>query len=391
MIAAVKGCRAVLSALLLLLPSLSSAAGDLSGAAGELARKTAVFAGRGEPVSIAWSNLSGLGSAELAQAGAAFESALREAGARPAETGAVEARLALSENQSQYLIVEEARKGEERQVWIASWPRTATAAVPGVHLEKRLLWEQAEPILDAIPNGNDLVVLSPSGVMLRGERGTQSAPITPIRPWPRDLRGRLRITAGGFRVNLPGMSCNGTFEAALAVECHTIDEPWTLEAGSRGIVLASFAPTRNYFDGRVVMPNGTRRNVAAFYSVAGIEDQGRPYWILGLVDGRTQLADGAFEPVAFLGPWGSDVAATEARCAGGTQVLSTRPGDARETDSLRAWSLVNRAPAALTPPLDLPGPVTALWSLGGAGAVAVVHDLATGRYSAYAITVVCGA
>jgi len=47
MIAAVKGCPAVLSALLLLLPRYSWAADDLSGAARELARKTAAFAGRG--------------------------------------------------------------------------------------------------------------------------------------------------------------------------------------------------------------------------------------------------------------------------------------------------------------------------------------------------------
>jgi hypothetical protein len=392
MIAAVKGCPAVLSALLLLLPRYSWAADDLSGAARELARKTAAFAGRGEPVSVSWRNLSGLGSAELAQARAVFDSALREAGVRPTDVAQVaEARLAISENQSQYLMVEEARKGDEHQVWIASWRRAAPAAAPGVSLEKKLLWEQPDPILDAVPNGNDLLILSPAGVLLRGERSSQSAAITPIRPWPRDLRGRLRITAGGFKVNLPGMSCNGTFEPALTVDCRSIDEPWTLDAGSRGILLAGFAPTRNYFDGRVVTPAGVRKSVAAFYAVAAIEDQGRPYWILTLVDGRTQLFDAAFEPAGTVGPWGSDVAATEARCAGGTQVLATKPGDLREPDSLRAWSIVNRAPVALTPPADLPGPVTALWSLGGAGALAVVHDLTTGRYSAYIITVVCGA
>jgi hypothetical protein len=368
------------------------AADDLSGAARELARKTAAFAGRGEPVSVAWRNLSGLGSAELAQARAAFDAALREAGAHPTDTPALaDAHLAISENQSQYLMVEEARKGDDRQVWIASWRRAAPTVAPGVSLEKKLLWEQPEPILDAVPNGNDLLVLSPNGVLMRGERGSQTAAITPIGSWPRDLRGHLRITAAGFRVNLPGMSCTGTFDPALAVDCHAIDEAWTLDAGSHGILLPSFTPARNYFDGRIVSPAGVRKSVPPFYSAGSIEDQGRLYWLLALVDGRTQLFDAAFDPLGTVGPWGSDIAATEARCAGGTQVLATRPGDAREPDTLRAWSLVNRAPVALTPPMDLPGPVTALWSLGGASAVVVVHDLTSAHYSAYLITVVCGA
>jgi hypothetical protein len=386
----VKRCPAALAAFLLWVPC-TWAADDLSGAARELARKTAVFAGRGEPVSVTWRNLSALGSAELAQARAAFDAALRESGARTGDTApTVEAHIAISENQSQYLMVEEARKGDDRQVWIASWRRAAPTLSPGVNLEKKLLWEQSDPILDAVPNGNDLLILSPTGVALHGERGSHAAAITPVHPWPRDLRGHLRITASGFKVNLPGISCSGTFETGLSVDCRTADEPWTLDSGSRGILLPVFAPARNYFDGHVVTPAGARRNVPPFYTAAAIEDQGRPYWLLALVDGRTQLFDAALEPVGTVGAWGSDIAATEARCAGGSQVLATKPGGAREPDTLRAWSLVNRAPVALTPPMELPGPVTALWSLGGASAVAVVHDLATARYSAFLITVVCG-
>src|SRR5205823_6017720 len=126
MIAAVNGRSAALSALLLCATRWGCAADDLGGAARELARKTAAFAGRGEPVSITWRNLSGLGSAELGQVRSAFEAALRDAGARPAENAAtVDARVTLSENQSQYLLVEEVRKGDERQVWMAGWQRTA--------------------------------------------------------------------------------------------------------------------------------------------------------------------------------------------------------------------------------------------------------------------------
>jgi hypothetical protein len=391
MIAAVNGRSAAVAALLLCAVRSVPAADDLDGAARELARKTATFAGRGEAVSITWRNLSGLSSAELAQARATFDTAVREAGLRPTDNAsAIEARLSLSENQSQYLIVEEARKGDERQVWIAGWKRTARSAAPGVNLVKKFLWEQADPILDVLPNGNDLVILSSGNVTVRGERGSQSAAITSIRPWPRDLRGRLRMTPTGFRVYMPGVSCAGSFEPALVLECHSIDEPWTLDALSRGVLLANFAPARNYFDGRIVTPSGIRKNLASFYTVAPVEDQGRPYWMISFTDGRTLLADANLDAVGTVGPWGSDLAATEARCAGGTQVLATKPGDAREPDELRVWSIVNRAPVAVTPPLEMPGPVTALWSLGGAEAIAVVHDLGTGKYAAYLVGLVCG-
>ena len=105
MIAAVKG-SAVLSALLILLPWSARAADDMAGAVRELARKTAALAGRGEPVTVTWRNISSLPSGDLNQARMAFEAALRDAGVRISEVApVVEARLTLSNNPSQFLIV----------------------------------------------------------------------------------------------------------------------------------------------------------------------------------------------------------------------------------------------------------------------------------------------
>ena len=81
MIAGVKG-SAVLSALLILLPWSARAADDMAGAVRELARKTVALAGRGEPVSVTWRNLSSLPSGDFNQARMAFEAALRDAGVR---------------------------------------------------------------------------------------------------------------------------------------------------------------------------------------------------------------------------------------------------------------------------------------------------------------------
>ena len=393
MIAGVNGWLAVLTALLVLLPRDARAADDLGGAVRELARRTVAYAGRGEPVSLSWRNLSSLGSAEFNQVRAAFESALRESGGRASDIAAVvEARFTVTENQSQILIVVEARKAEERQVWIASWKRGAPAASSGagMSLEKKLVWEQEEQILDVAFPAAGLLVLSPSRITLRAGGAAQSQPVQSSRPWPRDLRGHLRTSGGGFKAALPGVACTGSTEPSLTVECRQSEEPWTLDAGARGIILANFAPARNYFDGRLVLPAGTRKTLTPFFSAAPIEESGKPYWIFAMASGRTQILDGVFDPVGSIASWGSDLAGTEARCGGGSQVLATRAGDAHEPDSLRAFALVSRTPQPVTAPLELPGPVTALWSSGGNTAIAVVRDLGTGRYAAYAITVNCG-
>jgi hypothetical protein len=397
MIAGVKG-SAVLSALLILLPWDARAADDMAGAARELARKTVAFAGRGEPVSVSWRNLSSLASGDFNQARMAFDAALREAGARVSEIApVVDARLTVSGNPSQFLLVEEARKGEDRQVWIASWNRPAPTGAPAgstLTLEKKLVWEQEEQILDVVMLGPGILVLSPSHVSLRGDTVTQTVPLTPPRPWPRDLRGHLRVNGGGFKAYLPGVACSGAADPSLTIsltmECHPSDEPWTLDAGTRGVLLASFTPGRNHFDGRVSTANGIRKTLAPFFSAASAEENGRPYWLLAMLDGRTQILDAALDPVGSVASWGSDLSSTEAHCGGGSQILATKAGEAREPDAVRAFGLVNRTPVPLSAPLDLPGPVTAFWSLGGNGALAVVSDLATGRSQAYVITVNCG-
>jgi hypothetical protein len=393
MIAGVKG-SAVLSALLILLPRYARAADDMAGAVGELARKTVALAGRGEPVSVSWRNLSPLASGDFGQVRSAFDAALREAGARVSEiVPVVDARLTVSGNSSQFLLVEEARKGDYAQVWIASWKRPAPTGTPAgsvLTLEKKLVWEQEEQILDAVVLGPGMLVLSPSQISLHIDTATQSVPLTPPRAWPRDLRGHLRVNGGDFKAFLPGVVCSGATEPALSMECRPTDEAWPLDAGSRSVLLANFAPGRNHFDGRVSTANGVRKTLAPFFSAVSTEENGRQYWLLAMLDGRTQIFDAAFNPVGSVAPWGSDLAATETHCGGGWQTLVTKAAEGREPDAVRAYGLVNRAPVPLSAPLDLPGPVTAFWSLGGSRALAVVADLATGRYEAYVVTVNCG-
>src|SRR5581483_5027369 len=132
MIAVVRRWSAVLSALLFLLPLPSTAADDPAGAARELARKTVAFAGKGAAVTVTWRSLSSRDQIPPA-ARTAFEAGLLEAGMKFGETApSVELHLTLSESETQFLLVEEAAKGDDRQVWIAGWKRPGTAGVSGV-------------------------------------------------------------------------------------------------------------------------------------------------------------------------------------------------------------------------------------------------------------------
>jgi hypothetical protein len=407
MIAAVKAWHAATAALLFFLAPPGSAADDPGAGARELARKTAAFAGRDEVVAIAWRNISSAGPAEAAQARAAFESALKEAGVRTAvmngnraaEAGAgIEARVTLSENREQFLLVEELRKGDERQVWMTAWKRAETGvpAQPGISLQKKMVWEQDEPMLDVAFPPDQMLVLSPSNLTLYAHSNEHwaakaSVPVTLSKPWPRDARARLRLNGNTFQVNLPGTLCSGSVEPALAMECKPSDEPWALESGSRAMLVANFAASRNYFDGRVATQNGLRKTLAPFYSAAAAEEQGRPIWLLAMLDGRTQIFDSALEPVGSVANWGSDIAGIDPRCpASAPIVLATGAGDGTSADRVQAFSVVYRGVVPLATAAELPGPVTALWPSGGANAVAIVHDAANGRYEAYVLTLSCG-
>jgi hypothetical protein len=391
MIAAVKGCHAILPALLFLILPAAEAADDVSGAARELARRSAVY-GRLDASAVTWRNISSLGSAELAQARTAFEAALEEFGNRNPSAPQVVARITLSQNPTKYLLVEEAQIGEEREVWIASWKRVGAARqwAPGMSLESKLALEQDEQILDLAFVGSGMLVLSPSKVTLRAASGAQSVDLAAPKPWPRDLRGRLRVAGNTFQAFLPGMTCAGSAAPTLKMDCHA-GEPWVLESGSRAILLANFAPRRNYFDGRVVTQAGVRKTIDPFFSAAAVEETGRTVWVLAMLDGRDQTFDAALDPQGKgFTLWGSEITALDGRCGTASPVLATRPGDGSEPDAVQAFALAGGAAVPLTAPVTFAGPVTALWPAGASSALAVARDLSTGKYGAYVLTVSCG-
>ena len=240
-----------------------------------------------------------------------------------------------------------------------------------------------------------MLVLSPSRIAWFARQNGQwtqsiTAPLPVPKAWPRDARGRLRVNGPGFQAYLPGLACSGAWEPPVSVDCKPSEEPWVLESGSRAMLLASFAAGRNYFDGHVATQTGARKSAPPFYSAAAAEERGNSLWLLALTDGRVGLFDASFEAAGEIDSWGSDIAGVDARCAGGSPVLATRPGDVGQADAVQAFSIANGGAAPLTAPVEMPGPVTALWVSGGSAALAVSKNLSTGKYAAYLLTVACG-
>jgi hypothetical protein len=355
---------------------------DMGGAARDLAHSAAAAAGH-EPVILTARNLSALGPGEVAGVRRVFESELRSAGVRLAGTpSAAELQVTISEDLSHYLLIAELRRGPERQVFMASWPRSPASSQPlspQVRLERKLLWEQDEPVLDVAQSGDMTLVLDPTRVLVVRGAEQQSVAIPAARVWPRDIRGRLSIGGPAFTAWLPGTVCRGSLQPRLSMECRDSSEPWLLAPGA----IAAFAAARNFFEGRADIESWGGHDVPPFYSAAGAGGA----WIFAGTDGRVRLYTRPWQAAGSIEQWGSDVAAIETPC--GPRILATLPGSGAERDAIRSYSLIEGSASPAGPPLEFAGPVTALWS-GGNSAVAVSRDLQSGRYAAFSLVPACG-
>jgi hypothetical protein len=308
-------------------------------------------------------------------------------------------------------VAEIRQSAGEEAVAMVSVPRPRGAArgqdSAPLTLRKTLLWAQEQPILDvAVLEENSapthIAVLDPDNVSLyRMQGGTwqleQALAIAHGRPWPRDLRGRL-IPAKDhlLDVYMPGVMCASS-GAPMNLNCRDSDDPWPLAPASTMAPLAAagiaqskafFAPGRNFFTGVVTPGIGKFTTVSKFYSAAALPREKYTLWLFAGVDGQLHLVDGISDQSARL-PWGSNLAVVRTACGAGWQVLATSP-KGETGDTIRAYELPDREPAAVSVPMEFSGPVTALWSEGrGDIAVAVARSEA-GGYEAFRMAISCG-
>jgi hypothetical protein len=383
---AVTGWREVLFLLpLLVAPTLHAVEGPAD-AARELARRLA--GGLHGPVLLTVRNLSDLSPTDVADFRRSLAAELR--GASLVEAGAAdELHVTLSQNFASYLLVAEVKRGEERQVILFPFNRvagTSRAGSPAVAVERTFIASLADPILDVARADQDLLVLQTTRVTLFASangrwEARESAALNPLT-LPRDPRGRLIVQSGAWLAYLPGAICSGAVQP-LDARCRDADEAWPLLHDPA--LRAYIARARNDFDGRVTVP-GVSKNVPPFYTAA----QAAPdRWIFARLDGRAWLFDAALDPITALGAWGSDVAGIAAKCGPGSIVLATRPAEWSEKDSIRVYQISDRQAVEAAPAIDMPGPVTALWTMDETSAVAVARELASGEYAAYRLAISC--
>ncbi|MFY9561230.1 MAG: hypothetical protein WAQ52_13430 [Terriglobales bacterium] len=386
------------------LPSFLSA--SVFGDAGrQLAHKIASVMGPGA-ISLEIANRSSLDDKSVREIRSALEAQLRTEGVRIAQPdeamGAVQ--VTLSESLREYVWAAEIVIGsDERRVALVSLPRAQVGAAPAsampLVLRKSFLFSQEQAILDAalveMSGGPRLLVLDASQVAAYHQQGGRwelesSLPITHSRTFPRDLRGRLLLRRDHlFDVHLPGTICRSSVTAPLTLACNESDDPWPLTA-DEGTVRAFFTPARNFFTGALSPGIGKVSNAPSFYSAAALPRSGYTLWMLAAVDGSLHLLDGMTDQVIRGAKWGSDLAAVRSGCGTGTQLLVSESGDPAQ-DSLRAFEIPDRDPVAASAPLELDGPIVALWPEGsGNGAVAIVKRADTGWYEAYRISIACG-
>src|ERR1022692_48106 len=173
--------RLLLASLILCLIVVAAAYGQsLDETARALSKKVAARLGPGEAVHIAARNLTSLPASDLSKAQAAFSRGLRKVGKNVAEV-----TLTISENVRGYLLVAEVRHEGGRSVDMAPFEaaRSLPAELPVI--QKSLVWEQDEPILDLAIRGDQMLVLGTAsltrytradGVWQRGESRPSAIP-----------------------------------------------------------------------------------------------------------------------------------------------------------------------------------------------------------------------
>ena len=394
---------AMAGALFLLLGTASPAtAAGWSDAAAGLARDIAAVAGPGT-LTLSVRNDSSLGNEDVPQIRRALEVQLDAAGARVSgsASAASEVRVTLSENVAGYLWIASIRQGTDTRVVMraVARPPAAGAAHPAssLVLRKTLLWSQAPPMLDIAvldpggPAARLLVLDSEQVTLLRLNSGhatlEQSFPITHTHPFPRDIRGRLMVGHEHlFDAYLPGTTCRAT-SSAPAFTCRDNDDPWPLQPGTEQA--AFFGAARNFFTGVLTPGVGKQTSTAPFYSAAALTRPGYELWLFAGVDGRVRASDGVNEVVLNAArDWGSNIIAVKSAC--GPLLLADAPGDDNTADTIRAYEIADREPAPASPPLEFPGPVTAMWSPAGNDTpAAIVHNRKTNLYEAYSLAISC--
>ncbi|MCU1272410.1 MAG: hypothetical protein JWN74_3704 [Acidobacteriaceae bacterium] len=354
-------------------------------------------------VALEINNRSSIGSADVEEIRRELTSALATSGVRvwQPDQAAANIKLTLSENVQDYVWVAQVQSGtSDAKVILVSTPRPESAPLapnaPPVTIHATPLVSQPDPILDvAILESTPprIVVLGRTAITIQEFTNqhwavVQSLPVSSPNPLPRDSRGRVFLRKDHlFDAYFPGLACHSTNSAPIAMNCSPSEDPWPLQMQG---LSAFFSPSRNFFTGALVPGIGKQKSAPPFYSAAAIPRANYALWIFAGIDGQVHLLDGINQQVLGKIRWGSNVASVHPACRPDSLVLADA-ADSEPAESIQAFEVVDREPAAVSPKLTVNGSTTALWSTpGGENAIAVYKNSSTGNYEALQLTFDCG-
>jgi hypothetical protein len=343
--------RTILLLLVLLGMPWAARSNTLEDSAKELARKIAAALPVQEEVALDIRKLSSLGPNDFAVIEQNLKSELQTLGVRTAGTSAATSTIevTLSENLTSFVWAAEIRRGDSSQVVFLAFPkalenRMASSGMP-ITLRSEKFWEGSQRILDAIigndsMGGKTLLLLTPDALLIRraGSDVISTVPIPPSGMATRDPAMVLTSTENGVTVRSMAQICSIDTNAGTLVECHPrpIDGP----------------PSSRAFE------------------------------LLDLARPGPEHVDR-----------GSQITAFPDSCGRGQLYLAAGPRDYTEPDTILLFEATVThgviAEKALSDLLHFPGPVMAIQS-GGAPPRAIVHDLQSGNYEAYHISISCG-
>jgi hypothetical protein len=344
--------RTILILFVLLGAPMAARSDTLENSARELARKIAVALPARDGVSIEVRNISSLAPDEVAVVEQTLKGELQNQSVRAPGNGTdvVNVRITLSESIKSFLWAAEISHGDTPQVVLLAVPRSSenrivSSAMP-MTLRSEKFWEGSQRILDATianaSNGESLLLLLTQDKLLIRKIGSEVISIVEIPPGEfrmRDPGGAITQTENGITVTSMPRVCSVDLDGRMLIGCHKIME----------------APS-----------------------------PGRVYENLKLL--------------AMPGPMhverGSQITAVQSGCRRGGQLyLAAGTRDYTEPDAIQLFEstvvhgiIVERRLSDLLP---FAGPVIALQA-AGATPRAIVHNLQTGNYEAYRISITCG-
>src|SRR6202167_1102046 len=369
-----------------------------------LAEKTAAALGSSHSFVLEVNEVSTVAAIDPVSIRKTLEDDLALRGARLAASGAdAQVQVTISQNLAGFVLVAEIRRPDGLQVAVvpvASTDELPPQPGPEPGIQRKIVWQQAVPILDFVQVPADSrrtlwYFLEPDRLVAYefddGAQVLRDAQSVSRRYTSRDMRGHL-VAADAMHVSafLAGMRCDASWNPSLSVECReNAGQQWPM-----GTVSWTSNPVRNYFQGSITFSNDLQARFPPFFSSAspspettGLSSSRR---IVAGLDGQAELFVGNAEPASNFEGWGSDMVSIASGCGSAWQVLVTGSGDWTEKDQIQLYEIRDRGAAAIGEPVELTGPILALWAgEDGRSARVISRNLESGMYEASVVSVSC--